>query len=262
MSRALISAADIRKAKMAGNTELVVPANAIITPQATDMARQHGIALVDTASASPMPSAAPAPVASTPAAPAAAPAANGTTCDDFYAEVRKRVADQLPENIRNAPVVDELVRKALAEQGCECDACTAYRPEITGNCPAPANPAHDKAGEVIRVNSKALPWENFDEAPCNEVINIVDVITEKDGSPMGVGYLEWQNASFAWHLDYFEVQIVLEGELHITVGGKTLVGKPGDIFYVPKGTNLIFGSPGYVKFAYVTWPVDWATQGA
>lgn len=256
MKKVLISAADIRKAKTEGATELVVPEGAIVTPQAADMSRQYNIALVDTPSSTPLPA---KPAEKTPAGSSAD--SGGTNCDDFFAEVRNRVAAQLPEKLRNAPVVDELVRKALAEQGCECDACVANRTEVTGNCPAPANAAHDKAGEVIRVNSKVLPWENFDEAPCDEVINIVDVITEKDGSPMGVGYLEWQNASFAWHLDYFEVQIVLEGELHITVGGKTLVGKPGDIFYVPKGTKLIFGSPTYVKFAYVTWPVDWATQG-
>ena len=89
-------------------------------------------------------------------------------------------------------------------------------------------------------------------------MNIVDVITPRDNSPMGGGYLEWNALSFPWRLTYAEIDVVLEGELHITSGGQTVVGKPGDMLFIPQDTDVIFSSPGHVRFAYVTWPAEWS----
>ena len=33
--------------------------------------------------------------------------------------------------------------------------------------------------------------------------------------------------SFPWHLDYDEIEYVIEGELHITLGSQRVVGRPG-----------------------------------
>ncbi|WP_350650244.1 AraC family ligand binding domain-containing protein [Pseudomonas sp. HY13-MNA-CIBAN-0226] len=48
--------------------------------------------------------------------------------------------------------------------------------------------------------------------------------------------------------------------MHITCGGKTYKGGPGDVFFIPKGSAIEFGSPGKVRFVYVTYPADWAAQ--
>lgn len=85
-----------------------------------------------------------------------------------------------------------------------------------------------------------------------------DVITSADGAPMAAGFLSLQKGSFPWTLDYHEIQYVLEGELHIGTRDGTLVGKPGDIFYIPQGTSITFGTPSWAKFFYVTYPADWA----
>lgn len=84
-----------------------------------------------------------------------------------------------------------------------------------------------------------------------------DVVTDADGAPMAAGYMTLTKGSFPWHFDYDEIQIVLEGELHLggDAGGK--IGRPGDIFYIPKGTNLTFGTPNWTKFVYVTFPANW-----
>lgn len=88
-------------------------------------------------------------------------------------------------------------------------------------------------------------------------VQLVDVITAEHGSPMAAGFLSFHKGSFPWTLTYDEVEFVLEGEIHIGTEQGTVVGKPGDVLYIPKGTQITFGSPGWAKILYVTYPAEW-----
>jgi ethanolamine utilization protein EutQ len=90
----------------------------------------------------------------------------------------------------------------------------------------------------------------------DQQVKSVDVVTAADG-PLAAGYLTLTKGEFPWTLSYDEVQIVLEGELHIGTSDGVRVGKPGDILYVPKGSQITFGTPSWAKFVYVTFPADW-----
>ena len=50
---------------------------------------------------------------------------------------------------------------------------------------------------------------------------------------------------------------MLEGVLEITAGQEKVVGQPGDIIAIPKGTSITFGTPSWAKFLYVTYPANW-----
>ena len=90
-------------------------------------------------------------------------------------------------------------------------------------------------------------------------VGLADVITARDGSPMTAGIMSWGRAdSFPWSLDYDEVDLVLEGVLQITIDGRMLEGHAGDVFYIPKGSKILFGTPWRTKVFYVTYPADWA----
>ncbi len=194
------------------------------------------------------------------------------TSPDVREAVRRAVLERLPEAARVDDLVRRLVDKALSEvsaphssSGCGsgCGACSgpcSCAPSAPLN-ELPPGPGRSKAGRVVAVDSRRLPWEKFPGAATGTV-NIVDVITPKDGSPMGGGYLEWDAVSFPWHLTYAELDVVLEGELHISSDGKTVVGRPGDMLFIPADTHVIFSSPGYVKFAYAVWPADWSGTAA
>ena len=67
MAKPIISAHELREARKAGRTEIVVPFGAIVTPQARDDAREFGIMLVEERSRPVSPSYAAAPVAPVPA---------------------------------------------------------------------------------------------------------------------------------------------------------------------------------------------------
>ncbi len=88
-------------------------------------------------------------------------------------------------------------------------------------------------------------------------VRLRDVVTGADGVPMAAGVLSLREGSFPWHLDYDEIEYVIEGELHITCNGQLVVGKPGDVIAVPQGSSITFGTPSWAKFLYVTYPADW-----
>ena len=47
---------------------------------------------------------------------------------------------------------------------------------------------------------------------------------------MTAGFMSFGRAdAFPWRLDYDEIDYVLEGVLHITIGGRVLEGQPGDV---------------------------------
>jgi ethanolamine utilization protein EutQ len=113
---------------------------------------------------------------------------------------------------------------------------------------------------VAHVDSRALsmPPFAFEINRPQMDVRCEDVITQEHGSSMAAGFLTMHAGSFPWTLNYDEVEYVVEGELHIGTANGTVIGLPGDVIFIPKGTSITFGTPSWAKFLYVTYPVDWA----
>lgn len=112
----------------------------------------------------------------------------------------------------------------------------------------------DASGAVL-VRGGSVQLGRFDGAGAGKHVGLLDVVTAKDRSPMTAGFMAWGKAdSFPWTLDYDEVDYVVEGVLHLTIDGRVLEGKPGDVLYVPKGSKVVFGTPSRVRVFYVTYP--------
>jgi ethanolamine utilization protein EutQ len=108
-----------------------------------------------------------------------------------------------------------------------------------------------------RVELKPFP---FDAKRPDMNIRAADVITDRDGSPMGVGFMRFENGSFPWTLNYDEVDYVIEGELEIRVGDQSFIGHAGDVIFIPRGTSILFCTSTFTRFMYVTYPANWTTQ--
>ncbi len=121
----------------------------------------------------------------------------------------------------------------------------------------------EDASGVVLVRGGSIRLGRFDGAGPDRNIGLTDIITARDGSPMTAGVMSWHRKdSFPWSLDYDEVDLVLEGVLHIQIDGRTLEGRAGDVFYIPKGSSIIFGTPSRTRVFYVTYPADWAAASA
>ena len=116
----------------------------------------------------------------------------------------------------------------------------------------------DPSGLMV-VRGDSVKLTRFPGAGPDRNVNLADVVTGRDGSPMTAGFMSWgKEDSFPWTLDYDEVDLVLEGVLQITIDGRMLEGRAGDVFYIPKGSKILFGTPWRTKVFYVTYPADWA----
>ena len=126
--------------------------------------------------------------------------------------------------------------------------------------PGSAERVIDPSGVMV-VKGKSVRLGRFTGAGPERTIGLTDLVTAQHGSPMAAGIMSWSREdSFPWKLDYDEIDYVLEGVLHITIGGRTLEGRPGDVFYIPKGSSIVFGTPSRTRVFYVTHPANWAAQ--
>ena len=230
--KTLISAADIRRVKSEQKTYIVAPTkDFIITPEARDLACANDIAILEQE-------------VETNLNPASVPTKEAqdstalTTAQSIQAEIEAR----LP-NIDGSQndLIKSLVAKAMANFDSK----------------APASPRQINDDGIVMIRGNAVELEVFDGAP-GKNIGLTDVLGAADGSNMGVGYMGWENAFFPWTLNYDEVNVVLEGELHVKTASGTTIGKPGDVVFIPKGSSVEFGTPTHVRYVYVTYPAEWS----
>lgn len=130
--------------------------------------------------------------------------------------------------------------------------------EGAGTATGPAPVAAARGVKLVPGRDVVMEPFPFPGPGPDQRVHATDVVTSADGSPIAAGYLTLTAGSFPWTLTYDEVQIVLEGELHIGTAQGTRVGRPGDVLYVPKGSAITFGTPTWARFVYVTFPADWA----
>ncbi|MFT6859527.1 MAG: ethanolamine utilization protein EutQ [Thalassolituus oleivorans] len=241
--KTLITAEYVKKLNRDGEVSLTMtPQSTIITPEARDVAKSLGIQIIDAAV-----NVAAKPVAHYTATNAAisttALASRNTDDTDPAQAIRRAVEAKLPVGKHDSALLEQLVAKAIRElQGTESGPYCERQVSDNG---------------IVLVRGGSVKFGRFDGAP-DQQIGLTDVIGSGDKSPIAAGFMQWEKSSFPWTLNYDEIEVILEGELHITCGGKTSIGKPGDVMFVPKGSSIEFGTPTKVRFVYITYPANWA----
>tara|TARA_R110001592_G_scaffold363372_2_gene686256 strand:- start:132249 stop:132932 length:684 start_codon:yes stop_codon:yes gene_type:complete len=225
--KTLITAEYVKKLHRDGGTSLaIVLRSTIITPEARDVAKALGVEFTER-----------------PAESAAGVVAGDAATAGQAQAIRRAVEAKLPPGKHDSALLDQLVQKALREL------------QHADSGPYCERQVSDSG--IVLVRGGSVKFGRFDGAP-NQDIGLTDVIGSADKSSIAAGFMQWEKSRFPWTLNYDEIDVVLEGELHITCGGKTSVGKPGDVMLIPKGSSVEFSSPGKVRFVYITYPADWA----
>ncbi|ENF6039731.1 ethanolamine utilization acetate kinase EutQ [Citrobacter amalonaticus] len=224
----LITANDIRAAHARGEQEMSVVLRAsIITPEAREVAELLGITIVEREGA----------------APTAA-----CSVDEAKSEtqrIRETIIAQLPEGQFTESLVSQLMDKVLKEkQSLEQGGMQPGFTSVTGK------------GGIKVIDGSSVKFGRFDGAQPH-CVGLTDLVTEQDGSSMAAGFMQWDNAFFPWTLNYDEIDMVLDGELHVRHEGETMIAKAGDVMFIPKGSSIEFGTPTTVRFLYVAWPANW-----
>jgi len=64
--------------------------------------------------------------------------------------------------------------------------------------------------------------------------------------------MQWDGDNMARTMERSEIAVVIEGELTLACNGAKLVGKPGDMLYLPAGAEVEYSSTGRVRLACVS----------
>ncbi|MDR3362224.1 MAG: ethanolamine utilization acetate kinase EutQ [Desulfovibrio sp.] len=235
--KCLITAATVRQEKLAGKKriEVALP-QCIVTPEARLVAEQLGLELVETIAAQ------------TNRPDAGAPGATGQPTTSDLAAIRAAVLAKLPSGSVPADVVDQLVKKVAGQQAA--GQASSAPPESGFQSQTTGKGIKHVSGDTIKMGI-------FDGAGRENRVGVIDVVTADDGSSMAAGFMAWENCFFPWTLTYDEIDFVQEGELHIRCAGETVVGKAGDVIFIPKNTSIEFGTPTRVKFLFIAYPANW-----
>ncbi len=81
-------------------------------------------------------------------------------------------------------------------------------------------------GGIKVIDGSSVKFGRFDGAQPH-CVGLTDLVTDQDGSSMAAGFMQWENAFFPWTLNYDEIDMVLEGELHVRHQGKRWSPKRG-----------------------------------
>jgi len=114
--------------------------------------------------------------------------------------------------------------------------------------------------KLIRGNT--VECERFETGNPNSKVGLKDIVNTKESPNMGAGFMTIEKSSFDWELCYEEFDYIVEGNLDITIDGKTYHGKAGDVFFIPKNSKITWSTPDFARFFYVTYPANWAELAA
>jgi len=207
----------------------------IVTPEAFDLAKKMGISLIRTSCEL--------------ASEKSYKDKNVCVEQEVMRKVREKVMAQLGDKEIDKSIIEGVIKKALEGQSTparEGNICYKSLVDVSGL-------------KIVRGNT--IQPGKFEDAGQDKNIRLADIITHNDGSPMSAGIMKWKKEdSFPWKLNYSEIDYVIDGVLAITINGKTYEGHAGDVFYIPEGSEIIFGTPSQVKILYVTYPANWAEK--
>ncbi|MBC1643293.1 DUF861 domain-containing protein [Listeria welshimeri] len=106
---------------------------------------------------------------------------------------------------------------------------------------------------VMKVSEE----DRLDTGNPSDIVYTKDLVTLEESKRLGFGLMEMKDTTFDWFLDYDEVDYIIEGRLDVVIDGRTVSAGPGEIIFIPKGSQIKFSVKGEARFVYVTYPADW-----
>lgn len=82
-------------------------------------------------------------------------------------------------------------------------------------------------------------------------------VVKKYSKTMDAGFIEMKESYFEWTLHYDEVFYIISGSMFIEANNEKIYANAGDIYYLTKGTKVVYGTDSEVKLFYSIYPGNW-----
>lgn len=152
----------------------------------------------------------------------------------------------------NQEVLERLIKEVLMEKLKE------------GNCLSNVDVVRSLAPQGVMAvklpTVKVSEKDRLDTGNSEDVVYTKDLFTLQESPRLGCGVMEMKETTFDWHLNYDEIDYVIEGSLSIISEDKTVTAHAGELILIPKGAKIKFSVQDYARFIYVTYPADWNSQ--
>ena len=99
--------------------------------------------------------------------------------------------------------------------------------------------------EVKLVDSKELDFNIRGNTP--GMAYVARALSPEVSPNIGVGFARWEGAEVVWTVLYDEVIFIIEGCLEVTANDKVHFIYPGQMLWIPEGTELIYRGPCFVR---------------
>ena len=122
-----------------------------------------------------------------------------------------------------------------------------------------AHKKQSKAGvfSIDLPSFEVQPEDRLDTGNPTDKVYTRDLLTLEESPRLGMGLMTMEETTFPWHLNYDEVDYVIEGHLDIISGDEVMSAGPGQALFIPKGSDIQFSVKEKARFIYVTYPADW-----
>lgn len=111
--------------------------------------------------------------------------------------------------------------------------------------------------DVAHFKQSERAFEAYGDDPKRATIS--RLVGPELSKTMGAGVARFDHCSITWTVLYDELIVTLEGNFRLRVGEQVFDTTPGDVLWVPKGTELAYEGEGATVF-YALDPVDWKTR--
>ena len=224
----LITAKEIRDARAKGEKTISVDKNTIITPSAKDAAKEMAITF--------------------------------TECGECKSSAKETLPSRMDNKAKpsenneeiDIDLICRIVREVLEGTG-------KIAPSTKADC---GFEKEVDSGGLILVRGDTVELEPFETGNPKEKVGLKDIVDIRESANMGAGFMCVDHCDFKWELTYEEFDYIIEGNLDITINGKTYHGKPGDVFFIPKNSKIVWSSKDCAKLFYTTYPANWAELAA
>ena len=113
---------------------------------------------------------------------------------------------------------------------------------------------------IMAFHTPAVKPEPFDTGKVGDRVFLKDMVTLEESPRLGFGVMEMDRSTFKWTLNYDEVDYIIDGVLEILIDGRKVVGRAGDVIFIPARSTIEFSAPGFTRFFYVVYPANWYEQ--